>query len=172
MLVRAMTEAERAERAEMIRGADELKAAGVCPTCRNLVVGGVYPPVAGRLYYEDDLVCCFLEQYPRGPGHTIILVRPHYEDIAEMPPEVGVRVYPVIHAAIAALKKVIGAEKIYFCTMCDGPRNHLHFQLIPRLPGDPVQGSRVFVKERGILTQHAKTVQRLSLEMADPKPFS
>ena len=168
MLIRTMTEDERAERAEMIRRAEELKAAGICPTCQHLETGSVYPPMEGRLYYDDDLVSCFLEKYPRSPGHTIVLVKSHFEDIAAMPLHVGSRVYAVIHSAIAALKEVLGAEKVYFCTMCDGRHNHLHFQLIPRLPDDPVQGSRVFVKERGILTEHAQTVERLCLEMAPP----
>lgn len=41
---------------------------------------------------------------------------------------------------IRALKASLGAEKVYVVTMCDGASNHLHFQLLPRLPGDPVGG--------------------------------
>lgn len=130
---------------------NNLKAQDICPTCENAETGDVYPDIAAQIYYEDDLLSCFLETYPRNLGHSIILLKPHYEDISEMPPDIGAVVFAVIHQAIHALKTHLGAEKVYLCTMCDGERNHLHFQLIPRLPDDAVRGSRVFVKERGLL---------------------
>jgi diadenosine tetraphosphate (Ap4A) HIT family hydrolase len=42
---------------------------------------------------------------------------------------------------------VYGCERMYLCTMCDGPNNHYHVQLIPRYPYEK-RGSRNFVKER------------------------
>lgn len=30
------------------------------------------------------------------------------------------------------VKKIYDAESVYLCTMCDGPMNHFHIQLIPR----------------------------------------
>ena len=45
------------------------------------------------------------------------------------------------------LKKVYKAESIYLCTMCDGPMNHFHLQLIPRYSFEK-RGSKNFVKER------------------------
>ena len=155
MNVRALAESESAQRIEIVRKADTLKEKGVCPTCRNLETGEVYPPTDGRTFYEDDIVACFLETYPRGFGHTTVLVKPHYEDVSELPTKLVAKVYLVIHGAVGALKKVLGAQKVYMCTMCDGKRNHLHYQLIPRMPGEEVRGSRVFVKQPGMLTDHA-----------------
>lgn len=164
MLVRPMTTDDRAARAAIVARAAALGEAGTCPTCRNLETGEVYPPAADRTFFEDDLAWCFLEAYPRNPGHTIVLVKPHYEDIAEAPPEVLQQLAPVLQAATAALKDALGAEKIYLCTMCDGKRNHLHLQLIPRLPGD-VTGSRLFVDERGVLADCADVVEPLRTAM-------
>ena len=162
MILRPMTEADRAERENMIRRVAALQEAGVCPTCRDLATGGVFPSSEGRAFYEDDLALCLLEAYPRNPGHTILLVKPHYEDLAEIPAEVSVSLVPTLNWAVAALKAVLSAEKVYLCTMCDGKRNHLHFQLIPRLPGDQVRGSRLFVKERQVLGECGAEVKRLS----------
>jgi diadenosine tetraphosphate (Ap4A) HIT family hydrolase len=50
-------------------------------------------------------------------------------------------------AAARALRRALGAEKVYLNAMCDGEINHLHFQLFPRYPGDPI-GSRRFVLPR------------------------
>ncbi len=83
-----------------------------------------------------------------------------------MPPLLGTNVLALIHAVIAVLKQVLAAEKVYLCTMCDGQRNHLHFQLIPRLSGDEIQGSRLFIKERGVLDEYEGIVEKLRKALA------
>ncbi|MBR5796126.1 MAG: hypothetical protein IKY26_08265, partial [Erysipelotrichaceae bacterium] len=45
------------------------------------------------------------------------------------------------------LKEVYKCERVYMCTMCDGPNNHYHIQLIPRYSYEK-RGSRNFVKVR------------------------
>ena len=46
-----------------------------------------------------------------------------------------------------AIKEIYNAESVYLCTMCDGPMNHFHVQLIPRYSFEK-RGSRNFVKPR------------------------
>ena len=45
------------------------------------------------------------------------------------------------------IKKVYNSESVYLCTMCDGPMNHFHVQLIPRYSFEK-RGSKNFVKPR------------------------
>ena len=45
------------------------------------------------------------------------------------------------------IKEVYKCERVYMCTMCDGPMNHFHVQLIPRYSYEE-RGSNNFVKER------------------------
>jgi diadenosine tetraphosphate (Ap4A) HIT family hydrolase len=45
------------------------------------------------------------------------------------------------------LKEVYKCESVYLCTMCDGPMNHFHVQLIPRYDYEK-RGSTNFVKPR------------------------
>ena len=45
------------------------------------------------------------------------------------------------------LKDIYNAESVYLCTMCDGPMNHFHIQLIPRYSFEK-RGSKNFVKPR------------------------
>ena len=130
---------------------------GICPTCRNMEFGDVYPN-EGTVFYEDDKVICLFEKYARAVGHTIILSKEHYEDISDMPIELGTHIFEVSKKIIELLKEKLGAEKVYMCTMCDGKRNHLHFQLLPRLTGDTI-GSKNFVKERGIIIDYIDTVE-------------
>lgn len=165
MLVRPLTQEEYIQRQNLLTEIKTLQQAGVCPTCKNLTTGAVYPSIEDQVFYEDDLLSCFLESFPRNPGHTIILVKPHFEDISELPLDIIPKVYSVIHSVIASLKKVIPTEKVYLCTMCDGKRNHLHFQLIPRLLGDKITGSELFVKERCMLVNYHEVVSQLKMEM-------
>ena len=45
------------------------------------------------------------------------------------------------------IKEVYKTESVYLCTMCDGPNNHFHVQLIPRYDYEE-RGSDNFVKPR------------------------
>ena len=45
------------------------------------------------------------------------------------------------------IKEVYNCERVYMCTMCDGPNNHYHIQLIPRYSYEK-RGSKNFTKER------------------------
>jgi diadenosine tetraphosphate (Ap4A) HIT family hydrolase len=119
--------------------------------------GDVYPS-SDTVFYEDDKIICLFEKYPRAIGHTIILTKDHYEDISEMPIEIGTHILKVSKKIIDLLKEHIGAEKVYMCTMCDGNRNHLHFQLLPRLSGESI-GSQNFVREREIIIDYLDTVK-------------
>ena len=55
------------------------------------------------------------------------------------------------------LNEFYECESVYLCTMCDGPMNHFHVQLIPRYK-DEKRGSRNFVKERKSYVYNEKKV--------------
>jgi histidine triad (HIT) family protein len=150
-VIAPMTEQDRANRRAIDQRCATLIAQGICPSCRQLLSGDVFPGQRERTYYQDDLVSCHLESYPHGVGHTIIVARSYYADIAEMPVDLGCHIMRVTHALVNALKMVVEAEKVYLVTMCSGALSHLHFQLIPRRPGE-MMGGRVFAAGRGVLT--------------------
>ena len=129
--------------------------------------GDVYPFADDRAFYDDDRSVCMLELYPRNLGHTIVLVKPHYEDLSRVPRDIAQDVFGLVHSTVGALKYSTGAEKVYVNTMCDGRRNHLHFQLVPRLPGDEIRGSRLFVKERSMLTDYSEDIALLRTAMME-----
>ena len=84
---------------------------------------------------------------PRAPGHTAIISKAHYKDMMDIPDDLCREVYVFAKKAMRALKAVYGSESVYLCTMCDGPMNHFHLQMIPRYAHER-RGSRNFVKER------------------------
>ena len=128
---------------------------GICFSCQNFISGDIFPD-DGLIIYEDELVRCQFEKFPRATGQTIIVSKLHYEDISEMPIDLGTHILKISDAIIKLHKEILGAEKVYMCTICDGKRNHLHFQLLPRLKGETI-GYQNFVREEGVLTDYQET---------------
>ncbi|QUI24114.1 HIT family protein [Vallitalea pronyensis] len=143
----------------------ELQENNICFGCHNFEHGDIFPD-DGLIFYEDEKVRCQFEKYPRATGQTIIVSKEHYEDISEMPLDLGVHILKISDAIIKLHKEIIGAVKVYMCTICDGKRNHLHFQLLPRLKGEPI-GYGNFVREEGILMDYHETVELYKQRMKE-----
>lgn len=121
---------------------------GICPTCYDKEHNHcLYGNNEDKLLYENELFECFLVGNPRSDGHTIISSKTHYKDMMEIPDELCREIFVFAKKTMNALKKVYSSESIYLCTMCDGPMNHFHIQLIPRYIFEK-RGSKNFVKER------------------------
>lgn len=133
-----------------------------CPTCQNQITHDIYLEEPDSVLYEDDFFRVVLEYRPRKSGHTVIIVKRHYEDISDMPVELAQPLFTVMHKVILALKMVLKAEKVYVLTMCDNGKNHLTFQLLPRYKGEPA-GSKVFTSPRHRLKTNSKVISALRM---------
>ena len=71
----------------------------------------------------------------------------HYHDMREAPDTLNEKIIRFAKQFMKIICEVFGCERVYMCTMCDGPNNHYHIQLIPRYANEK-RGSRNFVKER------------------------
>lgn len=65
----------------------------------------------------------------------------------EIPDDLCKEVFVFAKRAMNIIKEVYKSESVYLCTMCDGPMNHFHVQLIPRYSNEK-RDSKNFVKER------------------------
>jgi len=158
---------EKVELETRVKKIQKLQDDGICFGCYNFQHGDIFPD-DGLIIYEDELIRCQFEKYPRATGQTIIVSREHYEDISEMPLELGTYILKMTNRLIALHKEILGAEKVYVCTICDGKRNHLHFQLLPRLNGE-VGGYDHFVREEGILMNYHETAELFRKRLLDFK---
>ena len=121
---------------------------GVCPTCYNRENNEcLYGENASKMLYEDNDIECFLAGNPRAEGHTVISTKMHYKDMMEIPDDLCDKVFKFSKKVMNIIKEIYGSESVYLCTMCDGPMNHFHVQLIPRYSFEK-RGSKNFVKER------------------------
>ena len=127
-------------------GAADLTDSGICPTCFDRENNGVLYGEP-KMLYEDDLFECFLVGNPRANGHTAISTKIHFKDMMEIDDDICQKIFVLAKKVMNILKEVYGAESVYLCTMCDGPMNHFHVQLIPRYSFEK-RGSTNFVKPR------------------------
>ena len=134
---------------------------GICPTCYNREHGQIlYGDCSDKLLFENESIECMLVGNPRAPGHTAIISKTHYKDMLEIPDALCREMFVFAKKAMNALRAVYGAESVYLCTMCDGPMNHFHLQLIPRYAHEK-RGSRNFVKERQAYVADTEKVNML-----------
>ena len=141
--------------------AAELTDQGICPTCYDRAHGRcVFGDPTERMLYENERFECVLISNPRAPGHAIITTKEHYKDMMELPDELCREVYGFARRVMCGIRKVYGAESVYLCTMCDGPMNHFHLQMIPRYAHER-RGSRNFVKERKEYVHDREKVEEL-----------
>ena len=122
---------------------------GICPTCfdkRNDHI--LYGDNKDKMLYEDDKFECFLVGNPRAVGHT------------EIDDETCKDIFLLAKKVMIVLKKVYNSESVYLCTMCDGPMNHFHIQLIPRYSFEN-RGSKNFVKPRMEYKEDKEKIQEI-----------
>jgi diadenosine tetraphosphate (Ap4A) HIT family hydrolase len=144
--------------ATLRRKIEALRAKGICYACHDLKTGELFR--SQHVVFEDSLFRVALDLSPRMRGHTIVLYKPHREDLSELRPEEAGRIFAFCVLVTRAIKEGLGAEKVYLNTMCDGGINHFHIQLFPRYPGDPI-GSERFVAPRGSVVDGADTARRI-----------
>ena len=126
----------------------ELVDMGICPTCFNRENGGaLYGDNSDKLLYEDEDIECFFVGNPRADGHMCISTMEHYHDMSEAPDYINAKIICFAKRFMRIIREVYGCERVYMCTMCDGPNNHYHIQLIPRYAHEK-RGSGNFIKVR------------------------
>lgn len=134
---------------------------GICPTCYNKEHNNcLYGDNTDKMLYENELFECFLVGNPRAKGHTAISSKKHYKDMMEIPDDLCKEVYVFAKKVMNILKEVYSSESVYLCTMCDGPMNHFHVQLIPRYENEK-RGSKNFVKERQDYIEDKEKIEKI-----------
>ena len=136
---------------------------GVCPTCFNKATNNsIYGDNTLLKTYEDADIECMFVPNPRAKGHMMISTMVHYHDMAEAPDEINEKIIRFAKAYMNILKQVYGCERVYLCTMSDGPMNHYHVQLIPRYNNEE-RGSNNFVKPRQKYEYDEKTFNMIKM---------
>ena len=135
--------------------------AGICPTCFDKENNNVlYGKKEDKMIYEDDDFECFLVGNPRSNGHIAISTKTHFKDMMEINDEICTKIFLLAKKIMNLTKEIYEAESVYLCTMCDGPMNHFHIQLIPRYSFEK-RGSKNFIKPRFEYVEDKEKINKL-----------
>ena len=100
--------------------------------------------IAGQIpchkVYEDDVVLSFLDIGPIVTGHTLVIPKAHHATVMEIPPDVLAAVQTRIPKITRAVLSATGAKACHLLanngTDAQQSVHHLHFHILPRMPGD------------------------------------
>jgi diadenosine tetraphosphate (Ap4A) HIT family hydrolase len=105
-----------------------------CSACAEMA-GEVSAP--GNVILDDGLWFVSHHTGPyTDPGELIVKTRRHCESLAELTPAEAAALGPLLRAAVAALERVIVAERIYAVSFNERV-HHVHFLLLPRTAAMP-----------------------------------
>lgn len=145
----------------------ELVDLGICPTCLNKITNSkLYGDESPQTLYTDKDITCMLVTNPRAAGHMIISSVSHYHDMSEAPISLNEKMIRFSKEFMNIICKVYGCERVYLCTMCDGPNNHYHLQLIPRYSFEK-RGSTNFVKPRIEYVEDKEKIEKMRKMIAE-----
>jgi diadenosine tetraphosphate (Ap4A) HIT family hydrolase len=107
---------------------------GRCLACE--MVGGVQQAPGGILFENAHWQVDHINHPVMLKGMLIVRLKRHCETFAEITPAEAASLGGVLQSASAALMAVLHPERIYLCLFGEGLR-HVHFFVIPRMPGMP-----------------------------------
>jgi histidine triad (HIT) family protein len=112
-------------------------ASASCIFCR--IIAGDAP--ADRVH-EDDLVVSFMDIFPVGDGHLLIVPKAHSESLLDTEPAALAAVMAASRRLAFALKRALGPDGIGVHQLNGAAAGqtvfHYHMHLIPRHHGDPI----------------------------------
>ena len=144
---------------------EDIVDSGICPTCFDKQNNNIlYGNNKNKMIFENDKFECFFVGNPRADGHVAISTKKHFKDMMEIDDETCKEIFLIAKKLMNLLKETYNAESVYLCTMCDGPMNHFHIQLIPRYSFEK-RGSKNFVKPRFEYREDKEKLKKLREKM-------
>ncbi|QII07694.1 HIT domain-containing protein [Rhodococcoides fascians A25f] len=91
--------------------------------------------------HEDETVVAFMDIRPLTSGHVLVVPREQFRTLAELPPEVGARLFVVgqkVAAAVRASNPRVAGVNLFLAdgTVAGQEIFHVHLHVIPRMIGD------------------------------------
>lgn len=119
-----------------------------CPFC--LLAGGQDTGLSGQddVVYRDEQVTALISLHWRlnNPGHVLVIPNRHYENLYDLPPEMGTPIQRVIRKVALAMKDAYGCDAVSTAQHNEPHGNqdvwHYHVHVFPRYENDDLYRSR------------------------------
>ena len=91
--------------------------------------------------YEDEICLAFMDIQPVNPGHVLVIPKTHFEDLTDLPADIGSHLFQVAQRVVLSLPKTDikfeGADLFLAHGEAAGQEIfHVHLHVIPRFRGD------------------------------------
>jgi histidine triad (HIT) family protein len=125
-----------------------------CPFCRNIAEGVADGPL--EVLYRDDSVFVKMNPrwWPHNPGGALVIPNEHYENVFDLPAELGSPIQSAVRSAAIAMKLAFGCDGVSTRQHNEPAGNqdvwHYHVHVFPRWDGDDLystDGERADVGE-------------------------
>ena len=113
--------------------------------------------------FENDKVLAFMDIMPRSPGHLLVIPKSSARNILDIDDENLFEVIKVVKKLAIASKKAMNATGVTIqqFSEADGGQEvfHLHFHIIPRYTGKPMNRPGQMVKDMTVLSMQANKIK-------------
>ena len=113
--------------------------------------------------FENNKVLAFMDIMPRSPGHLLVIPKSSARNILDIDDENLCEVIKVVKKLAIASKKAMNATGVTIqqFSEADGGQEvfHLHFHIIPRYTGKPMNRPGQMVKDMTVLSMQANKIK-------------
>ena len=113
--------------------------------------------------FENNKVLAFMDIMPRSPGHLLVIPKSSARNILDIDDENLCEVIKVVKKLAIASKKAMNATGVTIqqFSEADGGQEvfHLHFHIIPRYTGKPMNRPGQMVKDMTVLSMQANQIK-------------
>lgn len=114
--------------------------------------------------YEDDQVVAFMDVMPQGKGHTLVVPRAPSRNLLDADPAVLGATMAIVQTISRAVKEAFAADGVTIMQFNEAASGqtvfHLHFHIIPRFEGVPLQRHTGDMEKPEVLAANAEKVRR------------
>jgi len=117
-----------------------------CPFCRNLATGEGQYPVEILRAYDDVTVKLNPKWWVRNKGAVLVVPNAHYENVYDLPVELGTPIQRAVRDAALAMKAAFACDGVS-TRQHNEPAGyqdvwHYHVHVFPRYAGDELYATR------------------------------
>jgi len=130
-----------------------------CIFCQ--IIAGAAP---AHKVYEDEHLLAFMDLFPAGPGHTLLIPKVHAENIFELDEAVMARVGAFSQKLATAVKTAFKADGLVVFQLNGEAAGqtvfHYHMHFLPRMAGSvPGAMHGKVMAEQAVLADHAARIR-------------
>jgi histidine triad (HIT) family protein len=114
--------------------------------------------------YEDSEVVAFMDVMPQGTGHVLVVPRAPSRNLLDADPAVLGTTLAIVQKVARAVKQAFAADGVTILQFNEPAAGqtvfHLHFHVIPRFEGVPLERHRGEMEKPDVLAANAEKVKR------------